>query len=393
MPTQTKRVLATSAHWLFALTLIGYPIAGLTAALMNWESKVASIPFRAGLTLLALWVMVRALPHMRSWPVYGWLLLFWAMYLIRLLWDLMVANVPGSSDALVFYLMTVLLPCVALIAATTRLDEGQVGRLLIWFGFTVCAMAVLMNLLGLGADSSQAAITTRISYDAINPITLGHAATTTLIAAMCSLQSQAKRKRQTELLFVGAVAVTCLILAGSRGPILSLAACIAIFAFATRRWRWLWLVALLPAILILNPEGELLNRITDVSEGGCSVARLVVQGNAISQFLDFPIFGSAFVELVMLDYPHNLLIETAMALGIVGLFVLLLVFLKTGVLAVRQIRKGEFLFLLLFVQYFIGAQFSGSIYGSSGLWATTAVLLGLKYRKKTVPFLTGKKAI
>jgi O-Antigen ligase len=393
VPTQTKRVLATSAHWLFALTLIGYPIAGLMAALMNWESKVASIPFRAGVTLLALWVMVRALSHMRSWPVYGWLLLFWMMYLVRLLWDLMVANVPGSSDALVFYLMTVLLPCVALITATTRLDEGQVGSLLIRLGFIVCAMAVLMNLLGLGAESSQAEITTRISYDAINPITLGHAATTTLIAAICSLQTQLGRLRQTGLLFVCSVAVTCLILAGSRGPIISLTACVIIFAFATRRWRWLWLVALLPAILIFNPEGELLNRFTDVSEDGSSLERLAIQGNAVSQFLDYPIFGSAFVELVMLDYPHNLLIETAMALGIVGLFMLLLVLLKTGLLAVRQIRKGEFLFVLLFVQYFIGAQFSGSIYGSSGLWATTVVLLGLKYRKKTMPFLTGKKAI
>ena len=81
-------------------------------------------------------------------------------------------------------------------------------------------------------------------------------------------------------------------------------------------------MALLLLPQLLDEDGELWRRFSTIEEDVSALDRLLLQGNAISQYLDRPILGSAFVELRLLTYPHNLFIETAMALGVVGLVVL-----------------------------------------------------------------------
>ena len=59
MRTKRRSLAPASPRWLFALTLAGYPVAGLLASLFDWDSTLTSFPFRAGVVLLALFVLVR----------------------------------------------------------------------------------------------------------------------------------------------------------------------------------------------------------------------------------------------------------------------------------------------------------------------------------------------
>jgi hypothetical protein len=75
-----------------------------------------------------------------------------------------------------------------------------------------------------------------------------------------------------------------------------------------------------------------------------------------------------------------------MALGLLGLALLLAIVFQAVRMAARQLRRGQLLVPLLFAQYIVGAQFSGAIWGASALWACTALLLGSRsFGKSTNP--------
>jgi O-antigen ligase len=106
-----------------------------------------------------------------------------------------------------------------------------------------------------------------------------------------------------------------------------------------------------------------------------SIERLALQGSAVSAFLASPLLGSAFVEPLEFTYPHNLFIETALALGVVGLALLtpLLVRCVRGALGLA--RRGRLFLPMLFMQYFVGSQLSGAIWGNAAFWASGTLLL------------------
>lgn len=376
--------LSAAAGWALAMSLVGYPVAGLIGSALNWDSTLASIPFRLGVLALSVVLWIKS-PPIRKWArASPWLMAFTLFYLSRLLWDFLVAGVPGAGDALTFYVLTVLVPSAALGLVAGQLREDQAAQAIALTGGVVCAMAVTMYFMEWGMDRSLTEQTRRLSFEAVNPITLGHVAVTTIIAALAILQRGRRRwQGGTAAVLIG-VALTCLVLAASRAPLLVLGVCGFTYAVSTGSWRirlmLLGAAVLVGTLIILGGggESEIFVRISDIEEDDSSLQRLLLQANAITQFLGSPILGSAFTELAFLEYPHNLFIETGMALGMVGLVVMVTLTYLAGVQAVRRLRAGEVLMPLLLFQYFLAIQFSGSIWGSAGFWALMAVMLGLK---------------
>jgi len=364
-----------AAHWLLVLVVVGYPAAGLMASAFNWDSLVASLPLRAGVLALSLWVLLSTRRGPR--PRHGWILGgFGALYLLRLVWDAGVAGVPGAREALVFYMLIVLVPCLALWARSTELDQVSAARWMLRAGSLICFTAVTMHSLGIGQDRALTEDIGRLSFEALNPISIGHAAVSTLVAALCMTQTRLRGFDLLLLLAGSLAALVALGLAASRGPVLCLTAVALVYALATQRWRWLILLAIAAVGLLANPETALWERFAGVEEDESSLERLVLQGSALTAFLTSPLWGSAFVEPLLLTYPHNLFIEAAMALGVIGLVLLLVLLCRSAQPALQQLRLRRLLLPLLSLQYFIAAQLSGSIYGNSALWACVALLVG-----------------
>ena len=376
--------MSAAASWALALTLVGYPIAGLIGSALNWDSTIASIPFRLGVLALSVVLWSRG-PPLQIWLKRSpWLIGFSLLYLMRLLWDLGVAGVPGAGEALAFYIITVLAPATALGLVAGQLHEDHAAQAIALVGGLVCAMAVTMHFMGWGLDRALTEQTHRLSFEAVNPITLGHVAVTTVLAALALLQRPGHGWRRVLAPVLIGIALTCLVLAASRAPLLALGVCGLTYAVSTASWRTrlLLLFATLligtAAVLSTGGESELFVRFSDIEEDDSSMQRLLLQANAITQFLASPILGSAFTELEFLEYPHNLFVETGMALGVVGLVVMFMLIYLAGVQLVRSLRVGEVLVPLLLLQYFVAFQFSGSLWGSAGFWALMAVVLGLR---------------
>jgi O-antigen ligase len=131
---------------------------------------------------------------------------------------------------------------------------------------------------------------------------------------------------------------------------------------------------------LLQSDLALFARLLAGGEDESSMERLLLQSNAIGLFMQSPLIGSAFAEFELDTYPHNVFIETAMALGVVGLVALAWA-LKDGIRGLRSAPHRQSLLLaMVFVQYLCAFQFSGAIYGSAVFWATLAWFSAVRKR-------------
>jgi O-antigen ligase len=124
---------------------------------------------------------------------------------------------------------------------------------------------------------------------------------------------------------------------------------------------------------------RVVNFLSDPLSQESTQLRLTLFRDTLSQINISPITGSAFVELNSQQYPHNLFIESALAVGIPlsCLFVALIV--KGTVEAWKSLNNGRALLGLLFFQSLIVAMVSGALFGATMLWLTLALLL---YKQK-----------
>lgn len=373
----------TGLVWILALSVVGYPLAGLIGAASGVSSTLTSIPFRLAVIAMALVIVANAaLLRTRFRPDYL-LLSFWAVYIFRLSWDFAIAGVPDADTALAFFIATVALPCVAVMVVAHDFDERAAAWAMFVVGAAVSTLSVLMYLLGYGASSSLTEETGRLSFAAVNPITLGHAAVTTMLAALAAWRTAGSTRRIVLLIGCGA-AVACCVLAASRGPLLALGAALFLYAIIRRKWGWILvtvaLVAYLLPGLIADNSVELLARFSNLDQDESSLARLITQANAIQAFVENPVFGSAYTETLTNEYPHNLIIESGMALGVGGLVLFIAICLRGSWQAWKGLRGSSTLAPMLFVQYLIGAQLSGSLYGASGFWLAATLLTAVPIR-------------
>ncbi len=363
--------------WLFSCALLGYPLFGLLTALANTSSGVFSIPFRLGVLALALTLMAMR-PQSRR-PMSSGEVLLWAfavIYSLRLTWD-SISQIAGAREAALFFVVGTLAPCAALVFS--RLDlaayEYPLARILVGFGGLTCMLAIGMHFLQLGEAQSLTAVTGRLSYTAINPISLGHVATTTLLAAVCLMRHRSSVLGWLAVALLSAAALLCLVLTASRGPVLALGVCAVIYMVATRHWKMIAGAIVAVFFVALGDLGNIEQRFTGWDRDESIHARFALQFAALEDFYRKPVLGSSFLDLTTSSYPHNIFIESAMAMGTVGLLTAILLVFIVILKSLQALHRGEMLVVLLFAQYLFAAQFSGAIYGNAPLWMTMLALL------------------
>jgi O-antigen ligase len=381
IPNESE-ISQSQISWLFALTLVGYPLAGMLSAATGLSNQLVSFPFRIVIVLLSILLMVTALTSGRRVFLDGMMLGFWLLYLLRLAWDVLVTGIAGAEQATLFFLLTAVIPCSAILLARSAWNEQQAAKIVFGLGSVVCILGVMMQFLGIGASTSLTEQTGRLSFESVNPITFGHAGATTIIAALAYSREKKTAVMRVWLMFGTGFGTLCLVLAASRGPLLALIVALFMFALIRRKWGWLLIAALValavfPSLISGGNVIEIYTRFTNISEDESALERLLIQAGAIQQFLDSPWVGSAFAELTSGEYPHNLVLESAMALGVPGLALFLAICLKAFLQSVSAITRGNILTPLLFVQYFIGIQLSGSLWGAAPFWACIALIAAI----------------
>jgi O-antigen ligase len=385
-PGERPSLAASQAGWLFAWVIVGYPIFGMMAAFLDVESTVFSIPYRVLIVLYALVVLGLAIASRPLTPFPRLIAAFWLIYLVRLSWDLVVADVYHAGPAYIFFIVTGVIPALPLALLADRWDDLGAARKVLIVGALACGMGVAAELLGLAsARSVMRAEEGRLSFEAVNPILFGHAGLCTLIAGLVWAKGSRTARARTWALLGAAVGALCLALAASRGPFV--AAGVAAVAYFTVKRRWGVVFAVVVAAVVgfsLVPWLELgtATRFAGIDRDSSALGRLVLQQAALGDFWTHPLLGVAYLEPYYNDYPHNMIIESAMALGVGGLLLVLAILAKASWRMLRLIREDVLCLALIGIDALVGAQFSGALYGAVPVWATLVVILGMRRRRR-----------
>jgi O-antigen ligase len=357
------------------LICFSYPFTTVLLLKLGMTPRGFNQTFKVLLLALSFVSLIVALPHARN--VKGALLpmlAFFACYGARLINDvvgegiLMLYQTPTYVFGYFFGLT--LLPVIALVIAY---DESDLPML---YSYTRISL-ILVNVVLLGHALTADGFTTDAAFSGrvevageldgtavLNPLTfgiMGAILSAFVFGYLTTAESISFRARafNLALLVLGGGNI---LFSASRGPALAFMLVILVTiasllrgsfggrALKIRRSTWFYLAALLAVLVYLIAASDMNIFLFDRFEltysgrqSGVQEERDFLFANAWADFLSSPIIGSAYAISVGNASPHNVFLESLMAVGLIGtsLFLLALAFAGRGLWRLFNGKMGQ----------------------------------------------------
>jgi O-antigen ligase len=394
---------------LLAWRSVAYPLA-LAGIPTLIDAVVGSNPFPKGLVtfLLAAWIglgIIFAL--MREDHGLGGRVLLSAPVALSLVFlGLMILRLGPSPDEaygsvkVQLYVADDLMFLIGALFVGSRRSELRRFLLLT---LAITAGGALLLLFELLSGSAKAVVGERFSLTPQEyPIALARSSADGILIAIYAVLAASRASVRLWALAVLPVLVVAMLAAGSRGPVLAflfgLIALIALTAAGGRARRRLLLVGagllvatvIVPLVVPGSALGRALSAIVGGASGLSTNGRAHLWSQAFTAFAEHPLLGigtGGFAALSAETYPHNILLESACELGLVGALVMLgilgsslsrLIRLWRSAPGAQALDAG--LLIALFLSALINALFSGAIQDNQGIWIWAGLGLAMSAR-------------
>ncbi len=327
----------------FLLSIMGYPLAMALLSPLGTDIEFGdnayfTYPYRAiQLSVAALAIVaVRnfRLPKI-SWKL-GLLGVFWALYIVRAFWDLVVSPPYGSSFAWSFYpgrelyfICYVVLDFVPLLAILKGWSCIDFQRILRWM-LVLGGIGLLFSLQNMHTqiDASWTGELGRVAAtQMLHTQALGNFGCYLAIASLWTFFNYPKIFWKIVSLFIGILATYMMLKAGSRGPVFGfiLVSCVW-FSIRNKNIIIVSIAGILAIGLLILFQDSLLDFIKEISptmearmratlERGDTSGRVDLWSEYWSECQRNPVMG---FQLERLGYPHNMLIDGFMMFGFIG---------------------------------------------------------------------------
>ncbi|MER8689021.1 MULTISPECIES: O-antigen ligase family protein [unclassified Mesorhizobium] len=383
-----RRILFSPAT-AFALAICGiYAFAGLINK-FDPESSTGSILVRLAIVLITVGSFTLLPGKLRSTTAALLpMKIFFVFYLCRLIENVYVSSIaisPGPGMIFSVFLVT----SVGATLLIASMDRAIRNTDLIFVMNILCVLFLVG--LYLNRDMLFVSQGERMSLDKINPIAMGHTAFAFLIYFFLAVGKTKKLTIQSIIL--GPLLLLVVVFSGSRGAYIAGAGSLLVYILLLKGSKRVFAIlgALAVAMVILASSGlELIDVVIarlqtiNVDADQSTMIRSQLYAGAWRQFQEDPLFGRYAVEMQFNFYPHNIYLESLMSVGAFGS----LPFAAHIILALRStvgiIRSGKFplaavLAAVIFIREAIAGLASGSLWGNSVFWVTSALTISFWY--------------
>ncbi len=310
------------------------------------------------------------------------------------------AEAYGSTKVQLYVADSLTFMVAAVLVGADRSDLRLALSLLL----IVASCGALLLIFKLLSGGLHTTLASRFSLSATEyPIYLGRSAADGVVLAICAVLVATRVWARMAAAAVLPLLVVALLAAGSRGPVVAfmvgLIGLVGLtFASGRARRRLLLVGAGLLGTAIIAPlalPGSSIGRAisTLVGSGGglSSNGRSELWAQAFSAFAGHPLLGLGTGGFASLNpellYPHNLILEMSVELGVVGtlLITCVIVGFATRLLAAWRNASGRdkieaATLIALFLMAFVNALFSGAIQDNAELWIWGGMGVGLSSR-------------
>jgi hypothetical protein len=398
----------------FSFTLFGYGLISLFVADGD-SSQLITIPYRVSILGLVFFLFIRG--YSRIGKIINLLLsrnnkifilgfaFFIFTYSGRLVYEVCTRTMAmGDASS---YLLSWFLICLIPSMVFLQTESMEPKKYLAWSqGTLVVLMLLMFSKLSALQQSALYQEQGRLSGEALNPISLGVYSGSLVIISIYYLLNSRRSwlKNKVSLLFSVAsvgLGLFFLIAAASRGPTINTFFCVLVLLClrkitkksAVRMGYFVAFSALLLYMVspLIQSGGFNLERILSFAsekDAGSRSDLLMVSLNCIFGSVKNFFLGYG-VELEGIGYPHNIVVESFLALGVFGGFVFLVICVITSKRALHLLYfdTGWGWVGLFFIFNFMMSLVSGALYSSSGFWYCLILtnFVWLKSRKLAVP--------
>lgn len=399
----------TISNFYLLLLLAGFFSIGLLSNLIPGGSRRVTIPYRATILILSLFLIVTGALKKRSlFPIGSlrYFFIFWWLYLSRLIIDLYFLNIQATVFETNFdYILNAIGICLLPSLAISYLKEIDFDWILKWFFWILLVSLVISLFLNLNLDPEemQKGYGRYGGGKALNTISYGHQGVTLSLLSLFLFSKTSKLKNIIFYLSSFLLGLFIMYLAGSKSPLLALLLCGSFYYLSSKgiiKGTAILTIFILPLVLfgktianfLSQYGGSFLDRVVKLLDSG-DAGRNMLFTEGISQFENSPVLGNSFVlqgyGLGQWNgfYPHNIVIESFMAIGIVGGLIVIALIINgmycSYKLAVTLSPNGWI--SMLFIQYTTLAMFSNAIYTNHYFWYYYVLVLGAHYKNSRTP--------
>jgi len=390
-----------SAYFVFILlVLYGYSLSAAVAEFLDisLDSPIVSVVFRSFLVFIGLYLITKTVISGKAYKRDGayLLILFLLIYSFRLIYDLDILNIHttiSKDKYYAFYFLVLFLPTFTVIIS--RIPVGFSENILRYLKFII-AIALVANLI-LGLMNYQTLISQgvdsiRLSTGRFNPISMGHLGVSTILLIYIEIKilKTPYSLISLTLLLLGFVAM---IMSGSKGPMVAMILTIIYVNHISlgglgeklKRLVLVGLVLFSSWFLFTVFNFDMFDRFSSIFSDTelSTVYRLNSYIESFYIFVNNPFFGDSIV-LPSGGYPHNILLEILMSIGVVGilLFIVLIAKVNKASKYLARVEPRYMIIIALCFQYLISFMFSGALWQASELFVLIALILSLKSNLK-----------
>ena len=380
-------------------SIVGFPLVAACVTLVGLPTTQLSYMFRLIILVSAI-IIVLTTSKIRVNLLFIFILVFWISYTLRLIFTYLF-DLEDLYHPIYFYFSfgvgACLIPAISIYFSQIHLNPKLLVKTLFLVSTIVVIIALFIGEREYKNEFGQV-LDNRLSFESLNPISLGHVALSQIITSYFLYKDSSKKLYKLIILTFLVSGVWCLILCNSRGPIVVLLGIYVINLLVnnsnvfTLLKKIFYIFLATGMVVIILPEVSELERIYSRlliinTVDATQLGRVISFVGAWEQFLASPIFGSGVEEKVTGLYPHNTILEALMSTGVIGGIPYFLVVLF--LLIRHRLYRGDafkFCIFLLCQQYVLGSMLSGALYSSTALWATIAIVI-------SPAFISGEKLL
>jgi O-antigen ligase len=373
----------------YVISLFSYPLSSYISGFLGIESNILSIGARA-LTVSSIsfyiFFLIRNGLFRPTWVFYLFLV-FWIIYAIRIIYDTSTYSwmLGRPTNEYILFAFVLCFTCTIPLYIQVKLP-GIILENVVFY------LLLLLNLLGLynNLTADNLFLERLGGNEKLNPIIFGNLASYLLVISFLKFLRFNNSWAILVLLVIAiCMALTNLFIAASKSPIIFTILSLFLMTIFYIRKKNIKAVILLiltiaigiSSIFVLGLQDIFLLtllRFSEISSDNSSVERLDQLMGGLNQFLKNPLFGDFLEERVSREYPHNLVLESFMATGIVGGSLFLCFFIGFIFVTFYNIFKSHLHFMtFIALSALVVSFFSGGLSFSVDFWIAAPIMYAM----------------
>lgn len=394
-----------SSFLLVGLCFTGLQLVLFVAVYVYMPNRLVTIPYRGTVLGLSILVILFALNRKKlpriNW-VWGCILWFAALYALRIFADGYLLNrflYDAPSTLLLIFIGGSIIPMFALARGASPL----IYRYALWGYLSVAITASLMSAYlyrGFFAGGGGRLMRDQFYGDfvGLNPLTLAYMGVAVMLVGLALFTSNLTARtlftwwRVLPVLFMG-LGLVPFVMGSSRGALVALIVGAASLIFARLRREQIgsfFMIVIFCSVgsvifyfVALEAGSSIFDRFTatatQIEDQASGAVRLQIWTMSMHDFLRSPIWGYGLTPSGYGGHPHNALVESFLATGILGGIPFTLIFCYVFKRAFQIIKYfPEFSWIGVFhIQASVGMFFSSSLALNTSFWCGMGLVIGL----------------